>query len=67
LANKVIWGLEDIMAASLQVQRMMKDAMDRADEQMDAKMLLLLTRMDREMTFIQRKAQDAREGKYQDE
>jgi hypothetical protein len=35
--------------------------------ELDAKMLLLLTRIDRELTFIQRKARDAREGKYNDE
>ncbi len=67
LANKVIWGLEDILATCLELQRVVDAAMDLADEQMDPKMLRFLVRIDRGLTKIQRKAADARRGRYEQE
>ncbi len=67
LANRTISNLEDILAACLKTQRLMNEAMTVAEKKMDVQMLMLLTRIDRELTFVQRKAQNARDGKYYDE
>lgn len=67
LANKTIWNLEEILAACVENQRLMDEMMDLAEKKMDTKMLLLLARLNRSLTFIQRKAQHARSGEYHEE
>lgn len=67
LSNRVIWGLESILAACLSSRRALDSAMDRAEQRMDTETLLELCQVDRELSFIQRKARDARAGVYNEE
>ncbi len=67
LANKVIWGLESILASCLKARGPLDRAMDRAEKQMDTAMLRDLCQIDRELSYISRKARDARAGEFNEE
>lgn len=64
LANKTIWALEDILAQCLQARLTWLVAMDRAEGRIDPVMMALLARLRDDLSEIQRVAQDARAGKY---
>lgn len=64
LANKVIWGLEDITALCRTARSQWDAMMARAEEQSDHVMLVHLARMRDTLAEIDRRARDARQGEY---
>lgn len=64
LANKTIWALEDVLALCHQARSTWLVAMDRAEGRIDPVMMALLARLRDDLSEIQRVAQDARAGKY---
>lgn len=64
LANKTIWALEDIIAACLDARGAWRKAMERAERQMDPIMLRSLAVLSDRLAEIERRAKDAREGRY---
>ena len=66
LANKVLWGIEDGLATCRTMRGLVNAAMSRADEKMDARMLLHLVRIQEGVLFIEKKLRDAQQGEYED-
>ena len=62
--NKVIWGLEDILALCIDARESCRDMQARALQEMDAIMLASLVELIDQVSQIEGKARDAREGKY---
>ena len=66
LANKTIWSLEDILAHCQGARGAWQQAMSRAERRMDPVMVASLARLRDHMAEIERKAKDARDGKYEE-
>jgi hypothetical protein len=64
LANKTIWALEDIIAASKDARDAWRQAMTRAEKTMDVVLMTSLARLSDRLAEIERKALDARQGEY---
>ena len=66
IANKTIWALEDILAHCQNARRAWQQAMDRAERKMDPVTITALARLRDDLAEIERKARDARQGKYEE-
>ena len=64
LANKTIWALEDIIAATIDARDAWRDAMKQADRTMDVVLVVSLAKLSDRLAEIERKARDARQGDY---
>jgi hypothetical protein len=64
LANKTIWTLEDIIAASAVARRAWRRAHSRAKRRMDPIMLAALGDVGHQLAEIESLARDGRQGKY---
>ena len=66
LANKTIWTLEDIIAASYVARRAWRNAHARAKQQMDPIMLAALSEIIHQLAEIEGLARDGRQGRYRE-
>lgn len=66
LANKTIWALEDIIAASSAARRDWRQIFERAKRNGDKVLLIHLASLSNELAEIDSLAKDARHGKYQE-
>jgi hypothetical protein len=64
LANRTIWAVEDIIAASLCARRALDRAIDRSSRQLDPALLYCLLEISTNLASIERLAMDARQGEY---
>lgn len=64
LANKTIWALEDIIAATIEAREAWRQAMRQAEKSMNVTLLASLATMSDRLAEIERKARDARQGDY---
>jgi len=64
LANRVMWGLEDIMAACISLRRALTVARQRAEALQDVLILGRLGDIGEQVAIIERRAVDARRGEY---
>jgi hypothetical protein len=64
IPNKLIWGLEDILACCLDARDAWRQAHRRARQQMDPVMLAALATLSDRLAEIERRARDARNGEY---
>lgn len=65
LPNNVIAGLEDILALCREAWPALREACDRAERAMDPVMLARLNRVTMALAAIERKARNARAGRYE--
>jgi len=62
--NKVIWGLEDMMAVLTEARADWQPIMERAERTMDIKLALAAGRMRDHLAELERLARAARQGEY---
>ena len=65
LSTNVIHGLEDILVQCMDAWPALHDACERAERGMDPVMLAKLNRVTMALATIERKARNARAGKYE--
>jgi hypothetical protein len=66
LANKTIWALEDIIAHCQNARRAYETLKKQARQQMDPLAMLALIQLSDDLAAIERKAINARQGKYEE-
>jgi len=64
IANKTIWALEDSIGHCLDARRAWRQAMDRAERQIDPVMVVALARLSDSLWSIETLLRDARDGNY---
>ena len=64
LANRVCWGLEDIMAACQKLREAQRLARLRAEQLQDVIILARLADIGEQLSVIERRARAARHGEY---
>ena len=64
--NKVLWGLEDILAAGITARDAWKTAYGQAKRQMDPVGLAALGTLRDQLAVIERVAMSARRGEYRE-
>lgn len=66
IANKLIWGLEDILTEAAISLKILQKMAERAERQMDPVAALEIMKLTQALATIERKARAAREGDYRD-